>query len=53
MEKRSYNNMDKQKRSLSYEKGKFYFSKQLERKFYFGLTIIMLLLGILAKVGLF
>ncbi len=53
MEKRSYNNMDKQKKPLFYEKGKFYFTSQLERKFYFGLTIIMLSLGILAKAGLF
>ena len=45
--------MDKEKKLLLYEEGKFYFSKQLERKFYFGLTIIMLSLGILAKVGLF
>ena len=45
--------MDKQKKALLHEKGKIYFTRETERKFYFGLTIIMLLFGILAKVGLF
>jgi hypothetical protein len=31
--------------------GKMYFSKMRERKFFFAATIIMLLLGILIKLG--
>ena len=45
--------MDKQKKTLLHEKGKIYFTRETEKKFYFGLTIIMLLSGILAKIGLF
>ncbi len=32
--------------------GKIYFSKNAERKFFFAMTVIMLLLGVLAKLGL-
>lgn len=35
-----------------YENGRFYFTKMAERKFYFVLTLIMLLAGILYKVGI-
>ena len=45
--------MDEQKKTLLHENGKIYFTRETERKFYFVLTIIMLLLGILAKAGLF
>ncbi len=38
---------------IVYADGKIYFSKENERRFYFLLTIIMLLTGILYKVGLF
>jgi len=38
---------------IQYRDGKIYFSKEAERKFYFFLTILMLLLGLLAKAGLF
>ena len=38
---------------IQYKSGKTYFSRQVERKFFFILTIIMLLLGLLAKAGLF
>lgn len=33
--------------------GTMYFSKMTERKFFFAATIIMLLLGIFAKLGVF
>jgi hypothetical protein len=33
------------------EDGRIYFSRVIERKFFFGLTVIMLLLGILFKLG--
>jgi hypothetical protein len=35
-----------------YRNGKIYFSKEAERRFYFILTILMLILGLLAKAGL-
>jgi hypothetical protein len=40
-------------REIVYRRGKIYFSAKLERKVFFILTIVMLLLGLLAKAGLF
>ncbi len=45
--------MDEQKKTLRYGNGKIYFTRETEKKIYFALTIIMLVLGILAKAGLF
>ena len=43
-----------QRRKLPvYKDGKIYFNRATERKFFFALTIIMLLAGVLAKAGLF
>ncbi len=39
------------KRRLRIEDGRIYFSRDAERKFFFSLTVIMLLLGILFKLG--
>jgi len=36
-----------------YKNGKLYFSKKTERNFFFYLTLVMLLWGILAKLELF
>lgn len=36
-----------------YQNGKIYFNRTTERKFFFALTIILLLAGFLAKAGLF
>lgn len=44
---------DRPKKLIQYKDGKIYFNREMERKFYFILTILMLLLGLLAKVGLF
>jgi hypothetical protein len=41
------------KKSLLHAKGITYFDRKTERKFYFVLTLTMLLLGIFAKLGLF
>ncbi len=49
----SQNNLEKGNKPLIFENGKIYFSKETERKFYFLLTLIMLIAGILYKVGLF
>ena len=40
-------------REIVYRWGKIYFSAKLERKVFFILTMVMLLLGLLAKAGLF
>ncbi len=47
------NKLPEQEKTLFFKNGRTYFTKEAEKKFYFGLTIIMLLLGILSKVGLF
>jgi len=39
------------KKWLLIENGRIYFSRAAERKFFFSLTVIMLLLGILFKLG--
>jgi hypothetical protein len=39
------------KKKLRIENGRIYFSRAAERKFFFSLTVIMLLLGILFKLG--
>ena len=41
-----------QKKTLFYSKGVTYFSKKTERTFFFILTIIMLIWGVLAKFGI-
>jgi hypothetical protein len=38
---------------LKYKKGKTYFSRKTERRFFFIMTVILLLMGLFAKVGLF
>ena len=47
------NSLKKENKPLIFENGKIYFSKENERRFYFLLTLIMLLAGVLYKVGLF
>jgi hypothetical protein len=39
------------RKKLRIEGGRIYFSRAVERKFFFGLTVAMLLLGILFKLG--
>lgn len=46
-------NISEGKKALSYDNGKIYFSRQTERKFYFVLTMIVLISGIIFKSGLF
>jgi hypothetical protein len=41
------------RKGLRCTEGKIYFSQESERRFYFFLTIIMLLVGIGYKTGLF
>ena len=44
---------DTEKKRSVYQNGKIYFNRATERKFFFALTLIMLLAGVLAKAGLF
>jgi hypothetical protein len=39
------------KRKLHFEDGRICYSRIAERKFFFSLTVIMLLLGVLFKLG--
>ena len=40
------------KRAVYYENGRFYFTRETERSFYFVLTLIMLVIGIFYKTGI-
>lgn len=52
MKQYSGNRMDQQKnKMLHFEDGRLYFSKASERKFFFVLTVIMLLVGACFKLG--
>jgi hypothetical protein len=42
-----------QQKFLFYRNGKIYFSKNTERNFFFVMTALMLVLGILAKMDFF
>jgi len=44
---------ESQKNRICYRDGKFYFTRKSERTFYFILTMIMLVAGILYKTGIF
>ena len=37
--------------SKQQKKGRFYFSRQTERKFFFIATLVMLVTGIIVKIG--
>jgi hypothetical protein len=39
------------KKKRRFEDGRLYFSRAAERKFFFSLTVIMLLMGLLFKLG--
>ena len=41
------------KTGLFYEKGVTYFDRKTERKIFFVLTVVMLLVGLFSKLGLF
>ena len=45
-------NSESNKKSICYRDGRFYFTKQAERSFFFVLTIIMLVAGVLYKTGI-
>lgn len=43
---------ERQEKILIHRKGKTYFSKKTERRFFFVLTVMMLLWGILVKLNI-
>jgi hypothetical protein len=45
------NGNQQDKRILCFENGRIYFSKDTERKFFFALTVIMLVIGACFKLG--
>ena len=53
MDKPYQDNIGRGEKALYHKDGKTYFSKKTERNFYFVLTLIMMMLGILTKAGLF
>jgi hypothetical protein len=53
MEESCQKNTCEKEKALLHKNGKIYFSKKAERKFFFVLTLIMLLWGVFTKLGLF
>lgn len=53
MEKICQENVSQNRKTFLYKNGKIYFSKKTERKLFFILTLIMLLSGIISKLGFF
>ena len=53
MYKKRQNDISEKRKALIHENGKIYFSRHTERRFFFVLTIVMLLAGILFKAGLY
>ncbi len=47
------NKKDQAERDLYFKNGRMYFTKDLERKIFFFLTIVMLGLGVIYKADLF
>jgi len=45
--------IEEAKKPIHYDKGRIYFTRRMERKVFFVLTLIMLGAGILYKVGVF
>ncbi len=51
MEPIEYRDDRPKKKMLIFEDGKVYFSRDLERNFYFVLAIVLLLSGVMYKIG--
>jgi hypothetical protein len=52
MEQMNAGRVPQDKKKLHFIDGRMYYSRAAERKFFFSLTVIMLLLGVLFKLGL-
>ena len=44
--------IEEAKKPVHYEKGRIYFTRRMERRVFFGLTLIMLGAGMLYKLGI-
>lgn len=53
MEQGQYEKKINSKKGVVHANGVTFFDRKTERKFFFVLTLIMLLLGVFAKLGLF
>ena len=53
MKKNHHETSSEPKAGLYHEKGVTYFDRKTERKIFFVLTVIMLLVGLFSKLGLF
>ncbi len=53
MKNTNHNTISEKKRGICFHEGKLYFTKQVERKIFFFLTIVMLILGIASYTGIF
>jgi len=53
MENTTETNTEPSSKALIYKHGRIYFTKEGERRFYFFLTLVMLISGILYKIGIF
>jgi len=42
-----------QNKAIRIKNGRLYFTKETERLIYFALTVVMLLAGLMVKIGLF
>lgn len=51
MEQEIFKAREKRKKPMIYADGRFYFTKEAERSFYFILTLLMLVAGICYKTG--
>jgi len=52
MEPIEYRGGKPKKKLLIFENGKVYYSRELERNFYFVLAIVLLLSGLMYKIGM-
>jgi hypothetical protein len=53
MENTTETNTEPSAKVFIYKYGRIYFTKEGERRFYFFLTLVMLISGILYKIGIF
>ena len=53
MTNQDHNQDGDQQKLLFYRNGKIYFSKNTERNFFFVMSLLMLVLGVLAKMDFF
>ncbi len=48
-----FRSLEEPEKPICYEKGRIYFTRRIERKVFFALTLVMLGAGLLYRLGLF